>query len=70
MCELNNCYYLISYDYFNKLLTLENVKLFSRQDKSFDILVNTILILYQKLCRNIVSIIVLNITGNAIQYQD
>ena len=26
MCELNNCFYLISYyDYFDKLLRLENV---------------------------------------------
>ena len=33
MCELNNCFYLISYyDYFDNLLRLENVKLFSRQD--------------------------------------
>ena len=34
------------YDYFDKLLRLENVKLFSRQDKILDI---TILILYRKL---------------------
>ena len=62
MCQLNNCFDLISYyDYFNKLLRLENVKLFSRQDKILDILVTTILILYRKLHRNIVSIIVLNI---------
>ena len=33
MCELKNCFYLISYyDHFDKLLRLENVKLFSRQD--------------------------------------
>ena len=34
MCELNNCFYLIIsyYDYFDKLLRLENVQLFSRQD--------------------------------------
>ena len=49
MCELNNCFYLISYyDYFNKLLLLENVQLFSRQDKILGILVTTILILYRK----------------------
>ena len=35
--------------------------LFSRQDNILDILVATILILYRKLYRNIVSIIVLNI---------
>ena len=59
MCELNNCFYLISYyDYFDKLLRLENVKLFSRQDNILD---NTILILYRKLYINIVSIIVLSI---------
>ena len=62
MCQLNNCFYLISYyDYFNKLLRLENVKLFSRQDEILDILVTTFLILYRKLYINIVSIIVLNI---------
>ena len=67
MCELNNCFYLISYDYSDKLLRLENLKLFSRQDKIFDILVTTtILILCQKLYRNIVLIIVLNI--EAMQY--
>ena len=63
MCELNNFFFnLISYyDYFNKLLRLQNVKLFSRQDKILDILVTTNLILYRKLYRNIVSINVLNI---------
>ena len=52
------------YDYFDKLLRLENVKLFS-QDKD-NILATTILILYRKLHINIVSIIVFNI--EAIQY--
>ena len=62
MCELNNCFYLISYhDYFNKLLQLENVKLFLKQDKILDILVTAIFILYRKLYINIVLIIVLNI---------
>ena len=46
------------YDYFDKLLRLENVELFSRQNKIPDI---TIFILYRKLNINIVSIIVLNI---------
>ena len=46
---------------FRKLLRLENVKLFSRQDKILYILDTTILILYRKLYVNIVSIIVLNI---------
>ena len=46
------------YDYFDKLLRLENVKLFSRQDQILD---TRILILYRKLYINIVSIIVLNI---------
>ena len=46
------------YDYFDKLLQLENVKLFSRLDKILD---TTILILYRKLYINIESIIVLNI---------
>ena len=34
MCELNNCFYLINYyDYFDKLLRLENVVIFkTRQD--------------------------------------
>ena len=59
MCKLNDCFYLISYyDYFNKLLRLENVKLFLRQDKIIDILDTLI---HRKLYRNIVSIIVLNI---------
>ena len=44
-----------------KLLRLENVKLFSRQDKILYILDTTILILYRKLYINIVSIIVLKI---------
>ena len=62
VCQLNNCLDLISYyDYFNKLLRLENVKLFSRQDNIIDILVTKFLILYRKLYINIVSIIVLNI---------
>ena len=62
MCELNNCVYLISYyDYFDKLLQLENVKLLSRQDKILYILNITILILYRNLYINIVSIIVLYI---------
>ena len=52
---------LLNYDYFDKLLRLENVKLFSRQDKIFYIFDITILILYRKLYINIVSIIVLNI---------
>ena len=52
---------LLSYDYFDKLLRLENVKLFSRQDKIRYILDTTILILYRKLYINMVSIIVLNI---------
>ena len=61
VCELNNCFYWISYyDYFDILL-LENIKLFSRQYKIVYILVTTILILYRKLYRHIVSIIVLNI---------
>ena len=50
-----------SADYFDKLLRLENVKLFSRQDKILYILDTTILILYRKLYINMVSIIVLNI---------
>ena len=54
---LHPCYY----DYFDKLLRLENVNLFSRQDKILYILVTTILVLYRKLYINIVSIIVLNI---------
>ena len=49
------------YDYFDKLLRLENVKLLSRQDKILYILDTTILILYPKLYINIVSIIALNI---------
>ena len=63
MWELNNCFYLIIsyYDYFDKLLRLENVQLFSRQGKILYILVTTILILYPKLYINIVSIIVFNI---------
>ena len=53
---------LISYyDYFNKLLGLEDVKLFPRQDKMLYIFVTTILIFYRKLYINIVSIIVWNI---------
>ena len=48
-------------NYFNKLLWLQNLKLFTRQNKIFYILDNTILILYRKLYINIVSIIVLNI---------
>ena len=62
MCELNNCFYLINHhDYFDKVLRLQNVKLFSRQDEILCILVTLIFILYRKLYRNIVSIIVLNI---------
>ena len=62
MYELNNCFYLNSYnDYFDKLLRLENVKLFSRQYKILYILDSTILIWHRKLYINIVSIIVLNI---------
>ena len=62
MCQLNTCFDLISYyDYLHKLLRLESVKLFSRQDKILDIIVATILILYRKLYINIVSIFVLNI---------
>ena len=49
------------YDYFDKLLRLDNVKLFSRQDKILCILDTTISILYRKLYINIVSIILLNI---------
>ena len=49
------------YDYFDKLLRLENFKFFSRQDKILYILDITIMILYQKRYTNIVSIIVLNI---------
>ena len=61
MCELN-CFYLIGYyDYFNKLFRLENVKVFSRHDKILVMLFTTILILYRKMYRNIVSIVVLNI---------
>ena len=51
------CYYV----YFNKLLRLENVELFSIQVKILYILDIIILILYRKLYINIVSIIVLNI---------
>ena len=48
--KLNNYFYLISfYDYFNKLLRWENV------------IFTPILIMYRKLYRNVVSIIVLNI---------
>ena len=63
MCQLNNCFDLINYyDYFNKLFRLENVQLFSRQDKILNIIVTTFLILYRKLYyRNIISIIVLTI---------
>ena len=59
--EFNNC--LISYsDYFDKLLRLENIKLFSKQYKILYILNTTILILYRKLYINVESIIiVLNI---------
>ena len=53
-----------SYDYIDKLLRLEKIKLFSRKDKILDILDATILILYRKLCINIVSIIVLNIEAS------
>ena len=54
--ELNPRYY----DFFDKLLRLEKVKLFSRQDKILDI---KILILYRKqyMMTSIISIIVLNI---------
>ena len=52
---------LLNYDYFEKLLQLENVKLISRQDKILYILDTTTLIFYGKLYRNIVSIIVLNV---------
>ena len=47
--------------FFDKLLQLENVKLFSRQDKILYILDTIILKLYRKLYLNIVSIIVLNV---------
>ena len=54
-------YYLINYYYyFDKLLRLENIELFSRQDKILFILNTRILILYRKLYINIVSIIVWN----------
>ena len=55
---------LLSYDYVDKLLRLENVKLFSRQDKILYIIDTTILILYRKLYINTVSIIVLNIEAD------
>ena len=62
MCKLNNFFYLISYDdYFDKLLRFihsDNVKLFSRQDNSCH---HNLDIVYRKLYRNIVLIIVLNI---------
>ena len=60
---VSNYQSLLNYDYFDKLLRLENVKSFSRQDKILYILDTTILILYRKLYINIVSIIVLNIEG-------
>ena len=63
---VSNSRSLLNYDYFDKLLRLENVKLFSRQDKILYILDTPILILYQNLYMNIVSIIVLNI--EAIQH--
>ena len=56
---------IISINYY---IRLENVKLFSKQDKILYIHDITILILYRKLYINIVSIIVLNI--ETIQYQD
>ena len=59
--QLPNFIQLNSYcDYFDKLLRLENDKLFSRQDKILNILVTTIFILYRKLYLNI----------ETIQYQD
>ena len=58
---VNNYQSLLNYDYFDKLLRLENVKLFSRQDKILYILDITIFILYRKQYINIVLIIVLNI---------
>ena len=58
---VNNYQNLLNYDYFDKLLRLENVKLFSRQDKILYILDITIFILYRKQYINIVLIIVLNI---------
>ena len=58
---------LLNYDYFDKLLRLEKVKLFSRQDKILYILETfTILILYRNLYINIVPIIGLKI--EATQY--
>ena len=63
MCELMNCL-KFSYDYFDKLLRLENGMLFSRQDMILYVLDTTILIFYRKLYINIVSIIVLNIEAS------
>ena len=53
---------LLNYDYSAKLLRLENVKLFSRQDDHILFILDTkILIFYRKLYINIVSNTVLNI---------
>ena len=66
---INNYRSLFSYHYFDKLLRLENLKLFSRQDKILYILDTTILILYQNLYINIISIIVLNIEASQYNIQ-